>query len=139
MIVQAYMKGLHAVFVIFTVLIFIHLCSCLYVQDYGLKQGQSENIEEEEGLQSRRQEQEADPSNGVIEIILLYSLKCCAIHEDKLWGLYSPSEQVPFREVDTPAQAPTIPSCFMSFKSRTSISLAPFNRSKASNRSIGVQ
>ncbi|OJJ78606.1 uncharacterized protein ASPGLDRAFT_1510642 [Aspergillus glaucus CBS 516.65] len=61
MIVQAYMKGLHAVFVTFTVLIFIHLCSCLYVQDYGLKQGQRENIEEEEGLQSRRQEQEADP------------------------------------------------------------------------------
>jgi hypothetical protein len=42
MITQAYMKGLHAVFVSFTVLIFIHLCSCVCIQDYGLKQGKAQ-------------------------------------------------------------------------------------------------
>lgn len=60
MIVQAYMQGLRAVFASFTVLILIHLCSCFYIQDYGLKQKQSKNTGEEQGPHSRRQEQEAD-------------------------------------------------------------------------------
>jgi len=55
-ITQTYMKGPYAVFVSFSVLIAIHLCSCVCIRDYGLKQGkaqqQQKNIEEEERVQS---------------------------------------------------------------------------------------
>ncbi|KAL2867569.1 major facilitator superfamily domain-containing protein [Aspergillus lucknowensis] len=34
---RGYMNGLHAVFVSFAVLIMIHLCACMCIQDYGLK------------------------------------------------------------------------------------------------------
>lgn len=61
MITHAYMKGLHAVFVIFAVLISIHLCSCVCIRDYGLKQGKAQqkrrSVEEEERVQSGHEEQ----------------------------------------------------------------------------------
>ena len=39
-IIGAYMKGLHAVFIIFTTLTGIQTFSCLHIVDYGLKQRQ---------------------------------------------------------------------------------------------------
>ncbi|KAL7928720.1 major facilitator superfamily domain-containing protein [Trichoderma chlorosporum] len=61
MIIQAYMKGLHAVFVIFAVLISIHLCSCLSLRDYGLKQGkvqqQKRYIEQGDTVHNGHEEQ----------------------------------------------------------------------------------
>ncbi|TGJ86274.1 hypothetical protein E0Z10_g2486 [Xylaria hypoxylon] len=37
LVTQGYMEGLHQVFASFTVLIAIHVCACLFIQDYGLK------------------------------------------------------------------------------------------------------
>jgi hypothetical protein len=34
---QGYMEGLHAVFISFAVLIAIHVCACLCIQDYGIE------------------------------------------------------------------------------------------------------
>ncbi|KAI0123696.1 putative efflux pump antibiotic resistance protein [Xylariales sp. AK1849] len=42
MISQAYMNGLHGVFVSFAVLIAIHLCSCACIRDYGLRRGDTQ-------------------------------------------------------------------------------------------------
>ncbi|KAI1119925.1 putative efflux pump antibiotic resistance protein [Nemania abortiva] len=41
MIVEAYMRGLQAVFSSFAVLIAVHLCACACIRDYGLKQRHS--------------------------------------------------------------------------------------------------
>lgn len=40
--IQAYMKGLHVVFISFAVLIALHLCSCVSIRDYGLRQGKAQ-------------------------------------------------------------------------------------------------
>lgn len=44
---QGYMKGLHAVFASFAVLIAIHVCACLFIEDYGIKR---------DGLQRKQQQ-----------------------------------------------------------------------------------
>ncbi|KAG9228132.1 putative efflux pump antibiotic resistance protein [Amylocarpus encephaloides] len=54
MIIEAYMKGLHSVFVSFAMLIAIHLCACVRIRDYGLNQGgaqkRQKKINEEERI-----------------------------------------------------------------------------------------
>jgi hypothetical protein len=58
----AYMKGLNAVFISFAVLIFIHLCACVFIQDYGLRRGDVErrpmSIAEESREESREDRQQ---------------------------------------------------------------------------------
>ncbi|KAI1177410.1 putative efflux pump antibiotic resistance protein [Nemania sp. FL0916] len=48
---QTYMRGLHAVFISFAILVLIHLCSCMFIRDYGLRrssgQQQRQSISEE--------------------------------------------------------------------------------------------
>ncbi|KAK4152719.1 major facilitator superfamily transporter [Chaetomidium leptoderma] len=61
MITRAHMAGFHAAFTSFAVLTALHLFSCVWIRDYGLKQGkarqqQQEHVEEER-VQSSREEQ----------------------------------------------------------------------------------
>lgn len=45
---QGYMEGLHAVFASFGILIAIHVCACLFIQDHGLKRdGKLRNEQED--------------------------------------------------------------------------------------------
>jgi hypothetical protein len=39
LISESYMNGIHAVFISYAVLIAVHLCACLCIEDYGLKGG----------------------------------------------------------------------------------------------------
>ncbi|KAJ2992668.1 hypothetical protein NUW58_g2088 [Xylaria curta] len=57
MITRGYMKGIHTVFASFAVLIAIHLCSCVCIEDYGLRRGptrqRKKSIEAVRGRESR--------------------------------------------------------------------------------------
>ncbi|KAK6540821.1 hypothetical protein TWF694_008209 [Orbilia ellipsospora] len=48
MIIRAYIKGLNTVFFSFAVIAVVHLCCCICLQDYGLKQQRQKNLQSEE-------------------------------------------------------------------------------------------
>lgn len=52
LIMHSYMDGLHAVFVSYTVLIVIHVCACVCIEDYGLKRGEEHARDQTEGEDS---------------------------------------------------------------------------------------
>lgn len=45
---QGYMDGLHAVFASFSLLIAIHFCACMCIQDRGLKCGGKQQTQQED-------------------------------------------------------------------------------------------